>query len=126
MKLEILTRGPRDRPLVRLYAFTPTEAQRFQTDLAALASGRVDSVAVHDLPFIEAIDASRLFLRVKSWDQSLVRGTLPGEFECGFTRETWHHAAGLVEPFLESASGFQWLAGAPGEASLLLSVDGQW
>jgi hypothetical protein len=94
--------------------------------LASLASGGVEAVAVHDLPFVEAVDGSGLTLRSNSWDQSLIRGGAPGIFECGFTRETWDNVAGLVEPFVRDASGFQWLAGAPGEASLLLSVDGRW
>jgi hypothetical protein len=38
----------------------------------------------------------------------------------------WDNVAGLIEPFEHSAGGFQWLAGVPGEAALLLSASGQW
>jgi hypothetical protein len=50
----------------------------------------------------------------------------PADFECGFTRRTWDNVTGLIEPFTKSAGGFQWLAGVPGEARLLLSSRGGW
>jgi hypothetical protein len=50
----------------------------------------------------------------------------PASFECGFTAGAWDNVAGLVEPFTAGGGGFQWLAGSPGEASLLLTASGQW
>ena len=31
-----------------------------------------------------------------------------------------------IQPFVEGAAGFQWLAASPGEASLLFSASGEW
>jgi hypothetical protein len=122
MKLESLPEGP----LVRLFAFTPDEAGRLHECLVALSTGEADRVAVHELPYVEAVGGSRLTLRVNPWDQAMVRGASAVEFECGFTRGTWDNVAFLIEPFAGEASGYQWLARGPGEADLLISVDGDW
>lgn len=126
MRLEFLPDGLPDCPVLRLYRFTPAQARQLHDNLAALVTGTAESVVVHDLPFVEALIDSRLTCRATIWDQSLVRGASPGEFECGFTPETWDNVAGLIEPFMRGAVGFQWLATMPGEVGLLLSVDGQW
>jgi hypothetical protein len=65
-------------------------------------------------------------LVVRSWDQSVVQLSGDSQFECGYTAGTWDNVAGLVEPFTVSGAGFQWLAGAPGDAALLLSASGSW
>jgi hypothetical protein len=126
MKLDYLIDGSPDCPLIRLYDFTPSEARQFLTAVTGLASGAEKRVEVHRLPFVEAIKGCRLVLILRQWDQAIIRGGVPTEFECGFTAGTWDNIAGLIEPFAESAGGFQWLAGGPGEASLLLSESGQW
>lgn len=126
MKLEYLTADSPDCPLIRLYDFTPGEAGPLQAAVAALASGAVERVEVHRLPFVEAVGGCRLALVSRSWVQAVVRGTGPADFECGFTGNTWDNVAGLVAPFSAGAGGFQWLARLPGEAALLLSVTGEW
>lgn len=126
MKLEFLPGGSPDCPLVRLFDFNPAETERLVAALNCLASGAAERVAVHELPGVEALGGCRLTLVVRSWDQALVRRGGPADFECGFTRGTWDNVAGLVEPFVHGGGGFQWLAGVPGEASLLLSASGQW
>jgi len=126
MKLEYLTDGSPDCPLLRLYDFKPAEAGRLHAAVASLASGITARVEVHRLPFVEPIAGCRLTFVRRGWDQAVVRGAAQGEFECGFTADTWENVAGLVEPFANGPSGFQWLAGTPGEAALLLSATGQW
>jgi hypothetical protein len=66
-----------------------------------------------------------LVFRVRDWDQAVLR-VGPSAFECGFTASTWDNVAGSVEPFAAAGSGYSWLAGTPGEASLLLTSSGQW
>ncbi len=128
MKLEYLVDGSPDCPLIRLYDFTPVEAGQLLTAVAALASGAGDHVKIHELPVVEPVGECRLTLVRRSWDQAIIRGCGPCEFECGFTTGTWDNVAGLVEPFAEGVGGFQWLAGVPGEAAFLLSASasGQW
>ena len=57
-----------------------------------------------------------------------MRGCEPNEFSCGLTAGMWDNVVGLIEPFAHGAGGFQWLAGGPGEAALLLTAanDGRW
>ena len=126
MKLEYLATGSPDCPLIRLHDFTPVEAGHLHAALAALAAGTAERVAVHELPIVEVVGGCRLTLIRRGWDQAVIRADRLTEFECGFTAGTWENVAGLVEPFAESVGGFQWLAGAPGEAGLLLSASGGW
>jgi hypothetical protein len=123
--LEYLPDGSPDCPLIRLYAFTPIEAAALGAAVAGLAAGTAERVAVHELPGVEPVGGCELVFRVRGWDQAVVR-VGPAAFECGFTAGTWDNVAGLVEPFAADAGGYQWLAGVPGEASLLLSAFGQW
>jgi hypothetical protein len=126
MRLEFLPHGSPDCPLLRLYRFTPAEARQLHDNIAALVAGIAESVSVHDLPFVEALAGTRLTCRATTRDQSLTRGIAPGEFNCGFTPETWDNIVGLVEPFTRGSSGVQWLARGQDDACLILSVDGQW
>ena len=125
MRLEYLPDGSPDFPLVRLFDFTPAEAAALGAAVADLAAGRVERVAVHEMPGVAAIGGCELVLRVRDWGQAVVR-VGPTALECGFTAGTWDNVSGLIEPFAADAGGYQWLAGVPGEASLLLSVSGQW
>jgi hypothetical protein len=125
MKLEYLLDGSLDCALIRLYDFTPAEVRWLQSAIEGLAAGVTQSVAVHELPSMMSINGSRLTLVRQKWDGAVVqRG--PNQFECGFTADTWDNVARLVEPFTVGAMGYQWLAGVPGEAALLLSPDGDW
>jgi len=126
MKLEDLAAGSPDCPLIRLYDFTPAEAYQLHAAVSGLASDATERVEVDRLPFVEPVGGCRLALVRRSWDQAVVSGAGPAEFECGFTAGTWDNIAGLMEPFAARAGGFQWLAGRPGEAALLLSSSGQW
>jgi hypothetical protein len=125
MKLDFLAAGSLDCPLLRLYEFTPGEADQLRGALKRLASGEVAEVLVHALQGVEAIGGCRLALRLGQQDQA-VRRTGPASFACAFTAGTWDNIAGLVEPFAHGSSGFHWLAGVPGEAALLLSASGEW
>jgi hypothetical protein len=126
MQLEYLGDASPDCPLLRLYNFTPMEAGQLLNAIAALASESAERIDVDRLPFVEPLGGCRLALVGRSWDQAVTRACRPTVFECGFTADTWDNVAGLVEPFAEGADGFQWLAGVPGEAALLLSVSGAW
>jgi hypothetical protein len=125
VRLEYLPDGSPDCPLVRLYDFTPAEAAALGAAISDLAAGRTARVAVHELPGVVAVGGCQLVLRARSWEQAVI-GVGPAAFECGFTAATWDNVAGLVEPFAAGSHGYQWLAGVPGEVSLLLSVSGQW
>jgi hypothetical protein len=126
MKLQYLATGPPDCPLIRLYDFTAVEAIQLHAAFACLAAGAAERVEVHHLLFVEVVGSCRLALIRSGRDQAVIQVSQPAEFECRFTDGTWDNVAGLAEPFAEGARGFQWLAGQPGETSLLLSSSGLW
>ncbi len=126
MKLEYLRTDSPDCPLLRLYDFSASEASRLHEVIAALASGASERIELDRLAFVEPLGGCRLTLACLPWDQAVKRVGESAGFECGFTAGKWGQVADLIEPFAAGTSGFQWLAGAPGEAPLLLSACGDW
>jgi hypothetical protein len=126
MKLEYLPAGSPDCPLIRLFDFTPSEANQLLGVISQLAEGKADRLAIHNLPFVTSVNGCQLSLCVRSWQQGVIQTAKPASFECGFPKGIWEDIAGLVEPFTREVSGFQWLAGVPGQANLLLTTTGQW
>jgi hypothetical protein len=126
MKLEFLADGSKDCPLIRLYRFTQAEVERLHRLVGHMAAGDLERIATHDLPFVEAIENCELEFVVTRWDQAIAGDVNRNRFSCGFTAGTWDNVAGLMEPFMDGARGFQWLAGLPGGTHLLLTYSGQW
>lgn len=127
MKLELVAHASTSPPvIIRLFDFTPAEAQNLWYEVSRLANGINQRVAIHELPWVGPVGGCRLSLCVRTWDQAVVRMKTRTEFECGLTAGTWDNVAGLIEPFTRGAGGFQWLSGVPGEAYLLLSPTGEW
>ena len=126
MKLEYLSSGSMDCPLICLYDFTASEAQQLADEIVRLSEGGSKCLVLDQLPWVESVGGCRLTLHVRDWDQGAVRAAEPLHFACGLTTGTWDNVAGLIEPFTKEAAGFQWLAGIPGEVNVLLSPNGQW
>lgn len=125
VKLDTITVGPNERPVVRLYQFDFQEVANLANGLHALASGGCEKMEVQTLPRVEAVDGTRLLLRTGTKDEGLVGLSGGVVFECVLTPEGWDTVEGLVEPFRIATKGFQWLV-VSDDAKLLLSVDGQW
>jgi hypothetical protein len=125
VRLEYLRDGSPDCPLLRLFNFGSNEAGKLLAAVADLAVGRAAHVAVHELADVTPVGGCELVLQVTARDAAVVQ-VGPVSFACRFTARTWDNVAGLVEPFAEGASGFQWLAASPGETKLLLSPSGEW
>lgn len=126
MKLDHISNGSPDAPLIRLFDFTPAEAGALHAAILELATGMVEKVSVHDLPFVESLAGCRLKLIHTTWDQAVIGRGHANDFICGLTADSWDHLAGLIEPFAADASGCQWLTSVPGEATILLSRSGHW
>ncbi|MFH2064213.1 MAG: hypothetical protein ABIK15_03310 [Pseudomonadota bacterium] len=124
MKLEYIPEGSTDCPLIRLYEFESSEAKEFHGLLTRLANGELNQVALHDLPFIAAIQECSLNLIADENNKgiSLINDN---NFECLLTVDNWSIVADLVVPFFDGTKGFQWLD-ETGEISLLLSPSGKW
>jgi len=126
VKLEFLVDGSPDCPLIRLFEFTSSEAARLPTVVVRLATGTAERFEVHEINGVESIGNCRLALVARDWNLGVVRTDSGPNFECGWTAAMWDNVAGLIEPFAQGASGDQWLADSPGEAPLLISINGRW
>jgi hypothetical protein len=127
MKLDYIDNVPADGPIIRLYNFTNDEIRQLYDAVKELSTGDSSQIDVHELPYVQPIEGCQLSFGLCAWDQAVIRKSeSKNEFDCRFTTGTWENIANLMEPFVKGSSEFQWLAGVPGEASILLSPSGFW
>jgi len=127
MKLEYLPAGSLDCPLVRLYDFDTSEAVKLRDVVCQLSNWSVDTIVIHDLPFVEPIDSCRLTMRVSKRNHGVSVLLAPSTLVCALSQCYWDNVVGLIEPFCEirAEHGYQWLDDS-GDISLLLSPSGDW
>ena len=125
MKLEYLSDGSAECPLIRLYEFNRSEAKQLRRLVKSLVNGDNERIALQNEMWVEPIGGCSLDLRVGTRNDG-VREEQPLRFECVLTRAGWSTVEGLLEPFSESdCFGFQWLT-TDGGTHLLISANGQW
>ena len=125
MKLEYLPDGSLDCPLIRLFEFDQSEAQRLRQLVRSLVTGDRQSVALQNEVWADAVGGCCLSLRRGNQDQG-IRQVEPLNFECVLSSDGWTNVEGLLEPFCDSnTDGFQWLT-HDGKVALLISQNGQW
>ncbi len=95
--------------------------------ILSLANHKTESVAFHELPFVECVGSCRLVGELGNRDEGLFPGIENlNSFVWILAEEGWMEVAGLIEPFCGSgAGGFQWLNNKPG-IPVLLSPTGKW
>ena len=126
MKLDYLSNGSTDCPLVRLYSFSKVELDWLHGVVCELGMGRKSEVALHHNAQVDSLGDCRLTFYVRPWDQCLRLVAAPSTFECGLTAEAWLDVASLIEPLFTIRNGYQWLVGGCGDARLLISTSGSW
>ena len=127
MKLEFLSEGSHDCPLIRLYDFDATGAARLREAFRSLADGSSRAIDLHEEWWIEPLEGCRLTLRVGARDLGVVQ-RLPMAFDCVLGKEGWLEMADKSGPFCQGPlreEECQWL-NQDGEISLLLSPRGTW
>ncbi len=125
MKLEYLPSGSPDCPLIRLYEFDQSEAQRLMQLVKSLVAGDCQDVALQNEEWVKPVGGCCLNLRRGNHDQG-IRPEQTLQFECVLSPDGWSNVEGLLEPFCESqTSSFQWLT-HDGRIALLISRSGQW
>lgn len=122
MKLDYLKDGSDDCPLVRLYEFRSAEIQRLLRSFESLASGTAEHIALDE---VESVDGTRLTFTRAARDRGVVQSG-PQSFDVVLTPAGWQRCIGLLEPFCEPSSGYQWLCDDVGRIRLLLSHAGDW
>jgi hypothetical protein len=125
VKLEYLPNGSPDCPLIRLFEFDQSEAQRLRQLVKSLVAGDRQDVALQDEEWVKPVGECCLNLRRGNRNQG-VRQEQALKFECALSPDGWSNVEGLLEPFCESnTSGFQWLT-HDGRVALLISHSGRW
>lgn len=125
MKLEFLSEGSPDCPLIRLYSFTRSEVLHLKYIADQLSTGKLQEIALHNEPGIESVDDCRVSLRLDKCDTGITQAA-PRRFVCTLSDEGWLDVSTFLKPFCETdTTGFQWLVDE-GPISLLISVKGTW
>lgn len=122
MKVERLTDGSPDCPLVRLFDFTSSEAESLRKGVRCLADGQRERLDLEDCG-VTPVDGFALSFVAGHRDVGLASEL--GRFAWVLRAETWDKIEGLIEPFTKGLTGFQWLS-KDGGTSLLISPDGTW
>ena len=123
MKVERLTDGSTNFPLVRLFEITTSEVATLRKGVRDLADRRKIGFHLGEDCNATPIDSFELSFVAGHRDVGLSR---KGERYLWVLRpESWDNVEGLIQPFTKGEHGYQWLSEAGG-ISLLLSPDGSW
>ena len=128
MKLEYLSDGSPECPLVRIYDFDSVAAEFLRRHIVGLTEGSLTVVAVHEFSTVQPIGGCQLLFKINDVDRGVIQLGTTTEFECLLTRTSWRQVAGLMEPFCTPVGhpgSHQWLD-ETSDISLLFSPDGQW
>lgn len=112
MKIEYLSEGAQECPLVRIYGRNHQEFEKLFKAVNSLTSNE-KVVHVHELPGFVSIGNCELTLQVGEKDEGILQHENSTIFNWILTVASWEIIAKLIEPFcMESNSKFhQWLAG---------------
>ncbi|MBI1370072.1 MAG: hypothetical protein GC162_15640 [Planctomycetes bacterium] len=123
MKVELLTDGSPDCPLVRLYDFTPAEAEALRAGVRRLADGQCKQLDLAADCDASPMGGFALSFVVGRRDVGLTSEGRRHFWE--LRSETWDNLEGLLGPFVNGLTGYQWLSNEGGTA-LLISTNGHW
>lgn len=124
MKLDIVDSS--EGRLLRLFQFSPGEAQEIHALIADLAGGTSESLQFDELSFVEPRNGIRLALSAGQSDIGLSAGS-ERQYFWRLTPFSWETVSMLIEPFLgtDGADGFQYLTDQA-DLNVLLSPSGSW
>lgn len=128
MKLEYLSEGSQDCPLIRIYGSDLDAVAHLLKAFKALGLGQRSECAIHELPGIESIGGYKLFVRIGKEDKG---GIQLGHniFDWVLSAETWLQVKGLTEPFTKATTAHvhQWLDESSDVSILITNAEnGAW
>jgi len=126
MKLEFFKDGNAGRPMLLLYGGGTEEVELLRQAFRDVAQGRVRRLAVHNLPFVEAVEDCRLLATLGPRDIG-IETTAPTDFTWTLDAESWLGTDELLAPFCDQEPGvrFQYLNPARGP-EVLYSTRREW
>jgi hypothetical protein len=112
MKIEYLSEGARECPLIRIYGSDEQGFIRLSVEIVELISTGKE-VLVHELPGFVSIANCQLTFRKGKKDGNIVQEPDSRSFIWFLRSESWETVKGLIEPFCEKTTSkyHQWLAG---------------
>ena len=122
MKLEFLSGGSPDCPLIRIFEFSVEQLSELLGEIRSLAHGESTSFNLDSIAGAESIENLSLSFLAADQDEGLV-GQAP-TFELRLRPLRWSEVEGLARALLGSSGGYQWLSDE-GVASVLLSSTGE-
>lgn len=125
MKLEFLSDGSPDCPLVRIYEFTSPEIGLLASLCRRLANEEIKVFSLSEVPNVEAVGDVHLSFQLSDTDRGLLQPRAT-TFELVLSAESWRTVVDLMSPFHRPTLGYQWLWERSRQPSLLLSVTGAW
>jgi hypothetical protein len=129
VNLEFFDDGPEGRAIVLLYGGSCEEVSQLRLALRTLAEGVSPRLALHELPFVRAVNGCQLTALVTPTDEG-ARQRPSGAFELALDPEGWFQAEELLEPFERAherpdVPHFQFLNPKPG-LEILYSTHRAW
>jgi hypothetical protein len=125
MKLEFLSKGSPDCPLIRLYGYRADEVEHLRAACRDLADGRRKEFALHEQPWVDAIGGCKFFWEAGVEDIGVSLPSVGNPFVLSFSEEAWREVEGKLLPFAGDAAGFNWLTNE-GDVEVLISPNGLW
>lgn len=126
MKVDFLPDGAPDCPLIRLYDYRDGELERLRVVCRELADGVRAEFALHEQPWIDAVDGLRFIWRACSQDIGVNMPRSGEPFVLAYSDEAWREVEEKIAGLEESGrGGFNWLT-MEGDVGLLISPDGPW
>ncbi len=125
MRIELLSEGAAECPLIRLFDFVPSEVDRLQDACLALASGEHTSFDLHTQCYLEPVADCRFVFRRSTIDKGVAHPSQGETLVMALTDAGWREVAEKLQPFRDDSGGFNWLTNE-GDVHVLISSDGLW
>jgi hypothetical protein len=86
-----------------IHGHEPRVVAHLREHVAGLATERIDSFAVHELPGFRSVESCQLFLQRDTFDHGTTPDQEPQVFRCRLRPIIWHNIEGLLEPFSDDS-----------------------
>jgi hypothetical protein len=123
MKIDFFDAGTDGSPILRLSDFSVADAKCLHAAFAKLAAGQAETLNLSEIVVLEPSNHWAVTFRRGKRDLGVTRSSAQA-FNVELSCIWWDNVAGLVEPFGDDLTGYQWLV--EGRIRLLLSPAGEW
>jgi S-adenosylmethionine:tRNA-ribosyltransferase-isomerase (queuine synthetase) len=123
MKIDFISSGALDAPLIRLFTAKKDEIEELQSMLLKLINNETNEINISELPISES--KIKLIFKTNKSDLSIKSNKDKNEFKLELSKDKYFEIKEKLDPFLTNQNGFTWLNDT-GSISLLFTTDGKW